>query len=275
MFCECNNKLSVPLTVMKTLSLAACLLVATASVSNAATVLPLYDGLDGTINVPGSTTSFNESGFNIDLVIRPSSGASSTHFYFSDGGYVFGALGNTSEVDITQNGGGTFTYNSVVEWAFQGSSAALLHLQGYLGGTLVGSEDYSLSTPSPGYGGSYTSQLKSATLGGLSGVVVDELVMLPDFTEQPTQQSGFANLTLTVGAPKPPALACSGLQSLNGTNVVSLTWTNNGAACVLESSDALTGGWSTVSTPWVTNTSWVVTLVTNNSSAQFFRLRGL
>ena len=260
---------------MKTLSLAACLLVVTASVSNAATVLPLYDGLVGTINVPGSTTSFNESGFNINLVIRPSSGASSTHFYFSGGGYVYGSLGNTSEVDITKNGGGTFTYNSIVEWAFQGSSAALLHLQGYLGRTLVGSEDYSLSTPSPGNGVSYTSQLKSATLGGLSGVVVDKLVMLPDFSNPPVQQSGFANLMLTVGAPKPPALACSGFQSLNGTNVVSLTWTNNGAACVLESSAALTGGWSTVSTPWVTNTSWVVTLVTNNSSAQFFRLRGL
>ena len=88
--------------------------------------------------------------------------------------------------------------------------------------------------------------------------------------------SSFGNVSVEVPAPSsPPALVFGGLQTLAGTNVVSLTWTNNGAACVLESSDALTGGWSTVSTPWATNGNWVGTQVTNNSSAQFFRLRGL
>jgi hypothetical protein len=89
--------------------------------------------------------------------------------------------------------------------------------------------------------------------------------------------SSFGNVSVEAPTPPaaPPALACCGLQMLGGTNVVSLTWTNNGAACVLESSDALTGGWSTVSTSCFTNGNWVGIQVTNNSSAQFFRLRGL
>lgn len=86
----------------------------------------------------------------------------------------------------------------------------------------------------------------------------------------------FGNVSVTVPTPPvPPALVLGGMQTVNGTNIASLTWTNNGVACVLESSDALTGGWSTVSTPWATNGNWVGTQVTNNSSAQFFRLRGL
>jgi len=88
--------------------------------------------------------------------------------------------------------------------------------------------------------------------------------------------SSFGNVSVEVPTPAPPpALVFGGLQTLAGTNVVSLTWTNSGAACVLESSDALTGDWSTVSTPCVTNGNWVGTQVTNNSSTQFFRLRGL
>lgn len=86
----------------------------------------------------------------------------------------------------------------------------------------------------------------------------------------------FGNVSVTVPTPPtPPALNFGGLQRLNGTNVASLTWTNNGAACVLESSASLAGGWSAVSTPCVTNGNWVATQVTNGGAAQFFRLRGL
>ena len=86
----------------------------------------------------------------------------------------------------------------------------------------------------------------------------------------------FGNVSVTVPTPPmPPPLVFGGFQRLNGTNVASLTWTNNGAACVLESSSTLTGGWSAVSTPCVTNGNWVVTQITNNSAVQFFRLHGL
>ena len=86
----------------------------------------------------------------------------------------------------------------------------------------------------------------------------------------------FGNVSVTVPTPPmPPPLVFGGFQRLNGTNVASLTWTNNGAACVLESSSTLTGGWSAVSTSCVTNGNWVVTQITNNSAAQFFRLHGL
>ena len=90
----------------------------------------------------------------------------------------------------------------------------------------------------------------------------------------PMVSSSFGNVSVEVAAPAaPPALVLGGWQSLGVTNVVSLTWTNNGASCVLESSAALSGGWSTVSTPFVTNGNWVSIQVTNTSSVQFFRLR--
>jgi hypothetical protein len=84
----------------------------------------------------------------------------------------------------------------------------------------------------------------------------------------------FGNVSVTVPTPPvPPALVLGGMQTVNGTNIASLTWTNNGVACVLESSAALSGGWSTVSTPFVTNGNWLSIQVTNTSSVQFFHLR--
>lgn len=70
--------------------------------------------------------------------------------------------------------------------------------------------------------------------------------------------------------PVPPALVFGGLQTLGDTKVSSLTWTNDGAACVLESSATLSGGWSTVLTPFATNVNWVATPVANRSAALFF-----
>lgn len=92
----------------------------------------------------------------------------------------------------------------------------------------------------------------------------------------PMGSSLFGNVSVEAPTPAaPPALVLGGWQTLGVTNVLSLTWSNNGAAYLLESSGALTGGWSTVSTPWATNGNWVGTQVTNDSPAQFFRLRGL
>ena len=146
--------------------------------------------------------------------MRPSSGASSTSFYFGGlgGSYAYGAPVNSSEVDITQIGGGIFQYNSIQQWAFQVSSVAVLTLQGFLSGALLGTEIYSLSTPSPGNIASFTSlvPVASAGVGGLSGVNVDRLVILPDFTTGPTQQAGFANLTVTVPEPGPSLLLLLG-----------------------------------------------------------------
>jgi hypothetical protein len=98
----------------------------------------------------------------------------------------------------------------------------------------------------------------------------------PDLFSSAPSSSSFGNVSVEVPAPPAlPALVLGGWQSFGGTNVMSLTWTNSGVACVLESSGVVTGGWSTVSTPWATNGNWVGIQVTNNNSAQFFRLRGL
>jgi hypothetical protein len=75
-------------------------------------------------------------------------------------------------------------------------------------------------------------------------------------------------------APDMPPLNLASWQWSGGANVVTLTWTNNGSSCVLESTGSLTGGWNTVSTPLTTNASWISAMVTNAASAQFFRLRG-
>jgi len=70
-----------------------------------------------------------------------------------------------------------------------------------------------------------------------------------------------------------PTLGLAGWQQSGVTNVMSLTWTNDGTQWVLEESAALSGGWSEVSSPRTTNANWVCTSVTNNAAAQFFRLR--
>ncbi len=71
----------------------------------------------------------------------------------------------------------------------------------------------------------------------------------------------------------PPPLLVASAQRSAGSQVLHLTWTNNGSMCLLENAAALTGGWNTVSTPWITNAGWVSTFVTNSSLTQFYRLR--
>jgi len=71
----------------------------------------------------------------------------------------------------------------------------------------------------------------------------------------------------------PPSLFVASAQPSVGLVSLNLTWTNNGSQCVLKSAGAVTGGWNTVSTPWTTNSGWVSTVVTNSSSAQFYRLQ--
>jgi hypothetical protein len=73
--------------------------------------------------------------------------------------------------------------------------------------------------------------------------------------------------------PPPPPLLVSGAQLTAKANVLHLTLTNNGSLFQLQSAGALTGGWSTVSTPWTTNAGWVSTSVTNSSPVQFYRLQ--
>lgn len=71
---------------------------------------------------------------------------------------------------------------------------------------------------------------------------------------------------------RPPSLLVTGAQFQSGMYLVNLTWKNNGVDVVLESAGDLTGPWATVSSPWSTNSNWVLTTVTNNASRQFFRL---
>jgi hypothetical protein len=71
----------------------------------------------------------------------------------------------------------------------------------------------------------------------------------------------------------PPPLVLAGTLRWGVFQLLQLTWTNNGVPCVLEGTDALTGGWTTVSTPWATNANWVSTIVASPNSAQFYRLR--
>lgn len=74
--------------------------------------------------------------------------------------------------------------------------------------------------------------------------------------------------------PAPPSLKVASWRWLDGTNVVTLAWTNNGSSCVLESTASLPGGWNMVSVPFTTNADCVSTVVTNAASTQFFHLKG-
>jgi len=71
----------------------------------------------------------------------------------------------------------------------------------------------------------------------------------------------------------PPSLVLNNFQSLAGTNVLVLTWTNNCASCILEATDLLPGTWATLSTPRTTNNNYVSMAITNAASIQFYRLR--
>lgn len=70
-----------------------------------------------------------------------------------------------------------------------------------------------------------------------------------------------------------PVVRVAGWQRVNAENVLWLTWNNTGGAYLLESAGALTGGWSQVMTPWITNGNWVSATVTSTAPAQFYRLR--
>ncbi len=72
--------------------------------------------------------------------------------------------------------------------------------------------------------------------------------------------------------PLPPMLLVAGARRAAGSEVLNLSWTNNGSICVLESAGALAGSWSTISTPWTTNAGLVSSIVTNTSLVQFYRL---
>jgi len=72
----------------------------------------------------------------------------------------------------------------------------------------------------------------------------------------------------------PPPLKVASWQWAGGANVVTLTWTNNGSSCVLESTASLPGGWNMVPAPFTTNANWISTVVTNAAPAQLFRLKG-
>ena len=81
------------------------------------------------------------------------------------------------------------------------------------------------------------------------------------------------NFRIINRVPLPPPLVVAGAQWSAGIQQLNLKWTNTGNPFVLESSDTLTGGWSTLTTPWTTNANWVSTTATNSSAAQFYRLR--
>jgi hypothetical protein len=198
-----------------------------------AVTLPLYNGLSGTIQVPGSpVTSFEQSGFHVQLLARSRVGATSSSYYFSSGGYAYGSNENRSEVVITRVGGGNFTYESIQHWAFQGSLNATLIVEGYAGDALAGQESYSLATA--GQSWSYGSTYQQATAGGLSGKPVDRLVLLPNFTSNPTNQSGFANLTVTPGLSSPTVASPTSAQVTSTSAILGGDVTNDGGSAVTE-----------------------------------------
>jgi hypothetical protein len=71
----------------------------------------------------------------------------------------------------------------------------------------------------------------------------------------------------------PPQFHVASAQNLGGTNVLTLTWTNDTSWSAVEAGSSITGGWDTVNTPWMTNGSWVSTTISNTAPSQFFRLR--
>lgn len=73
--------------------------------------------------------------------------------------------------------------------------------------------------------------------------------------------------------PSPPRLVVAEAHQEALSEVMTLTWTNNGSWCVLQSAVAVTGPWAQETTTWSTNANWISTQVTSTNSAHFYRLK--
>ncbi len=71
----------------------------------------------------------------------------------------------------------------------------------------------------------------------------------------------------------PPPLVVAGASYNAGIEQIQLRWTNNGAPCVLETTTALLGGWTSINPPLTTNANWISATILSEDSARFFRLR--
>jgi len=93
------------------------------------------------------------------------------------------------------------------------------------------------------------------------------------YAQEVSSAQMHAILWTVIESPAPPRLELAHAESAGGMPVVTLTWTNNGSSCLLQSTASLTGGWNTFAHPWTTNSNWILATVTNAGPAQFFRLK--
>ena len=84
---------------------------------------------------------------------------------------------------------------------------------------------------------------------------------------------GLGRASGLVLVPSPPRLVVAEAHQEALSEVMTLTWTNNGSWCVLESAAAVTGPWGQETTTWSTNANWISTQVTSANSAHFYRLK--
>ncbi len=120
------------------------------------------------------------------------------------------------------------------------------------GNTLLVLEDNGMASSIERYNlasGAYMNQLVAAGSGGLGRA--GSLVLLPS----------------------PPRLLVQEAHREPLSQVMTLSWTNNGSWCVLESAAAVNGPWEQETTIWSTNANWISTQVTSTNSAHYYRLK--
>lgn len=118
------------------------------------------------------------------------------------------AGGGTLEVVLA--GGGNFQFNAVdfAAYSESGTGTQTLDVQGYLGATLVGTEQYTLTntlTLTPTYA-NWTTESASV----LAGQYVSELLIVLNANESADSYEAIDNVNLATGVPEPASVGLMG-----------------------------------------------------------------
>ncbi len=241
----------------------------------------IYNGSSyTTLNVPGATSSYAQGNSGTNIVGGYDVGSASHGFLYNGSSYttlnVPGAL-NTYPQGISGNTiVGFYEYPAYhfSGFVFDGTNyrrpfnvpgAVITYLYGISGNNIVGACTDASGAHGFVYDGNGYTTVKppGATSSAALGISGNKIVGMY-FDGQ--NRSFLATLA-------PPPLHLAGAQQWAGLTSLQLTWSNSLCQCVLESAGAVTGAWSTVSSPWTTNAGCVCTVVTTSSTAQFYRLR--
>jgi len=130
-----------------------------------------------------------------------------------EGCYVCGST-TGGVLQIVSAGGGDFTFNSVdfAAYDYNNTGSGTLTVEGYLGGTLVGTDTYTLGSTNVYSAGPGYSNWTLESASGLAGVTLDTLdvVLNASTASGDISNSNITNVDLTSVVPEPCSMLLMG-----------------------------------------------------------------